>query len=86
MKYKYQFQQEIIYLYKYFIQVFLLYSYVWFYCYSTVLSVEFDRTNYTGSEKSGHLSVTLLLKGGRSADDIAVTVTPSDQSPVSAEG
>ena len=52
----------------------------------TVLNVEFDRTNYTGSEKSGRLSVTLLLKGGNSAFDITVTVTPSNQSPVSAEG
>ena len=42
--------------------------------------------NYTGSERSGHLSVTLSLKGGNSAFDITVTVTPSDQSPVSAEG
>ena len=56
------------------------------YCYSTVLSVEFDHTNYTGSEKSGFISVRLSLKGGSSADDITVTVTPSDQSPVSAEG
>ena len=43
--------------------------------------------NYTGSESSGLLSVTLLLKEGDSADDIIVTVTPSDQSPVvSAKG
>ena len=56
------------------------------YCYSAVLSVEFDHTNYTGSEKSGFISVTLSLKGGDSADDITVTVTPSNQSPVSAEG
>ena len=42
--------------------------------------------SYTGLERLGLLTVTLLLKGGSSADDIIVTVTPSDQSPVSAEG
>lgn len=53
---------------------------------TTVLRVEFSQMNYTGSERLGLLSVTLLLKGGDSADDITVTVTLSDQSPVSAEG
>ena len=42
--------------------------------------------SYTGSESSGLVSVTLSLRGGTSSEDITVTVTPSDQSPVSAEG
>ena len=42
--------------------------------------------DYTGSEGSRLLSVMLLLTGGTSANDISVTVTPSNQSPVSAEG
>ena len=41
---------------------------------------------YFGSEESGVVPVTLLLGGGTSSSDITVTVTPSDQSPVSAEG
>jgi len=39
-----------------------------------------------GLEASGFISVTLLLRGGTAIDDIIVFVTPSDQSPVSAEG
>ena len=54
--------------------------------YTLVLSVEFDQMVYSGSEESGIISVTLLLKGGTSSYDISVTVMPSDQSPVSAEG
>ena len=42
---------------------------------------------YSGSEASGAISVTLLLKGGTSSYNISVTVIPSDQSPaISAEG
>ena len=48
--------------------------------------VQFSQPNYTGTEASGVVHVTLLLEGGTSSRDIAVTVTPSDQSPVSAEG
>lgn len=51
-----------------------------------MLSVEFTQTVYTNSEESGFISVTLLLRGGTSSNDITVTVIPSDQSPVSAEG
>ena len=54
--------------------------------YTLVLSVEFDQMVYSGSEESGIISVTLSLKGGTSSYDISVTVMPSDQSPVSAEG
>ena len=55
-------------------------------CCTAVLRIEFSQMNYTGSEGSRLLSVMLLLTGGSSADDITVTVTPSDQSPVSAKG
>ena len=51
-----------------------------------MLSVEFAKMVYSDSEASGFIPVTLLLRGGTSADDITVTVIPSDQSPVSAEG
>ena len=56
------------------------------YHFSTALTVEFSESSYTSSESSGSISVTLLLKGGTSDIVITVTVTPSDQSPVSAEG
>jgi len=48
--------------------------------------VEFSQTVFTGSESSGTLPVFLLLRGGTSTNPISVIVTPSDQSPVSAEG
>ena len=41
---------------------------------------------YSGLEASGFISVTLLLREGTSTDNITVTVIPSAQSPVSAEG
>ena len=41
---------------------------------------------YSGSEASGNISVTLLLRGGTFSHDISVIVIPSNQSPVSAEG
>ena len=51
-----------------------------------VLQVEFSQSDYTSSEQSGVVPVTLVLRGGTSTSDITVTVIPSDQSPVSAEG
>ena len=50
------------------------------------LTVQFSKDAYTGSERSGMIPVTLVLGGGISLNKITVTVTPSDQSPVSAEG
>ena len=52
----------------------------------TVLMVQFSQNVFTGSESSGIVPVTLLLRGGTSDIDISVTVIPSDQSPLSAEG
>ena len=48
--------------------------------------VEFSQSSYTSSESSGNIPVTLSLKGGTSDIVITVTVTPSNQSSVSAEG
>ena len=53
---------------------------------TAVLTVQFSQITYFGSEESGVVPVTLLLGGGTSSIDITITVTPSDQSPVSAEG
>jgi len=41
---------------------------------------------FIGPELSGRVPVTLSLGGGISAGPISVAVTPSDQSPVSAQG
>ena len=41
---------------------------------------------YIGSEATGSVIVTLELVGGVSSDPFNITVTPSEQSPVSAEG
>ena len=51
-----------------------------------VLTVQFSQNMFTGSESSGIVPVTLLLGGGTSANPISIIVTPSDQTPLSAEG
>ena len=56
------------------------------YLITIVLSVEFDQLTYAGLESSGVITVTLSLSGGTSTNGIIVTVIPSDQSSVSAEG
>ena len=57
---------------------------------SVELTIEFAQSNFVGSEAVGNTSgvvpVMLLLKGGSSISDISVSVTPSNQSPLSAEG
>ena len=50
------------------------------------IKVEFTQTQYTGSEATGFVMVTLKLVGGTSSNPFNVTVTPSEQSPVSAKG
>ena len=50
------------------------------------IRVRFTRDRFTGSEAAGFILVTLELVGGTSANSFNVTVTPSEQSPVSAEG
>jgi len=48
--------------------------------------VGFSDNVFNGSESSGRILVRLLLSGGTSATPVSVIVTPSDQSPVSAQG
>ena len=51
-----------------------------------MLKLQFSQNVFVGSESSGIVPVTLLLKEGTSDRDISVTVVLSDQSPLSAEG
>ena len=48
--------------------------------------VEFASGQFTGSESSGFIEVIVRVTGGVSSSPITVTVTPSEQSPVSAMG
>ena len=48
--------------------------------------VSFIQDQFTGSEATGFVIVHLELDGGTSAYPFNVTVTPSEKSPVSAEG
>ena len=48
--------------------------------------VRFTQNRFTGSEASGVVVVNLELTGGSSAIPFNVMVTPSEQSPVSAQG
>ena len=48
--------------------------------------VRFAQPEFTGSESMGSVLVFLELTGGTSASPFSVTVTPSQQSPVSARG
>ena len=50
------------------------------------IRVRFAKRRYTGSETTGFVMVTLELVGGTSSNPFSVTVTPSEQSPVSAKG
>ena len=54
--------------------------------YFAVLVMQFSQSTFSASESIGKISVTLLLEGGTSDSNISVTVIPSDQSPISAEG
>ena len=51
-----------------------------------VIRVRFAQNQFTGSETAGFVLVNLEVIGGSSADPFTVMVTPSEQSPVSAEG
>ena len=51
-----------------------------------MLTVEFASGQFTGSESSGFIEVIVRVTGGVSSAPITVTVTPSEQSPVSAMG
>ena len=53
---------------------------------SSRIKARFAQAQYTGSEATGFVMVTLELIGGTSSNPFSVTVTPSEQSPVSAKG
>ena len=55
-------------------------------CIYVVLIVEFVSGQFTGSESSGSIEVVVRITGGTSNTPINVTVTPTEQSPVSAMG
>ena len=48
--------------------------------------VSFTQSQFIGSESSGIMMVSLGMDGGRSANPFNAIITPSEQSPVSAEG
>ena len=50
------------------------------------IKVRFTSSRYTGKEDEGFVVVTLELNRGISAYPFNVTITPSERSPVSAEG
>ena len=50
------------------------------------IMIGFTQSQYTGSEDSGFIVVSLEVIGGTFPSPFSVTVTPSEQSPVSAEG
>ena len=54
--------------------------------YFPALTVRFTQDQFTGSEATRFVVVNLELVGGTSASSFNVTVTPSEQSPVSAQG
>ena len=52
----------------------------------TDIRVRFGQKRYTDLESMGFLMITLELVGGTSSNPFNVTVTPSEQLPVSAKG
>ena len=52
----------------------------------TVVRIRFTQEQYTGLEYTGAIIVYLELIGGTSSNSFSVTITPSEQSPVSAKG
>ena len=50
------------------------------------ITVSFTQDRFTGSEMTGLVIVIVELRNGASAFPFNVTITPSEQSPVSAEG
>ena len=50
------------------------------------LTVMFTQNQYIGSEADGFIAVNLEVVGGTFVNPFSVSVTPSEHSPVSAEG
>ena len=53
---------------------------------SSKVKVRFKQDEYTASEGTGFVIITLELNKGTSVSPFNVTVTPSEQSPMSAQG
>ena len=53
---------------------------------SSRIRVRFTQRQYTDLEATGFVMITMELVGGASSNPFSVTVTPSEQSPVSAKG
>ena len=51
-----------------------------------MIRVRFTQSHFHGSEIAEFVRVDLELTGGTSANPLNVIVTPSEQSPVSAQG
>ena len=51
-----------------------------------MIRVRFTQDRFTGSESQGFVEVFLELNQGSSTSPFTVMVTPSEQSPVSAQG
>ena len=50
------------------------------------MQVQFSQSSFSRTEADGFVLVNVVLVGGSSDGSFGVTVTPSQQSPVSAEG
>ena len=61
-------------------------TYIIFTLFIAVLTVQFSKLTFSGSETSGAVAVTLMLGGGTSASAITVIVTPFSLSSSSAKG
>ena len=51
-----------------------------------MLTVEFASGQFSGTESSQSIEVVVRITGGISNNPVIVTVTPTEQSPVSAMG
>ena len=56
------------------------------YDFDTGVNVRFTQDSFFGSETEGSMLLSLELVGGTVSIPFNVTITPSEQSPVSAEG
>ena len=56
------------------------------YIYARTVRVRLLSNKFTGKEAAGYVLITLELNGGTLLYPFNVTINPSEQSPVSAEG
>ena len=62
------------------------FTYVFLYDIDTGVNVRFTQDSFFGSETEGSMLLSLELVGGTVSIPFDVTITPSEQSPMSAEG